>query len=183
MNRAELRKLTVLFFTGFVIYITIEVVWTSVQNIYEIGSGPMALMGGSSLWMGVLGGILFLLLGQINEFAVVRDRFPLAIQSLIGALLITVLEFITGMILNVWLKLDIWDYTGFPLANLFYNQINLVHSLCWFLLCPFAFWMDDVLRWVFYRVGNCKKSNGIYNFFWYYVHLFKLTPPKLEVLS
>lgn len=46
MNKAERRKLTVLFITGFVIYITIEVVWKSVLYIYDIGSIPMSLIYG-----------------------------------------------------------------------------------------------------------------------------------------
>lgn len=178
----EKRKLLILFIIGFVIYITIEVVWTSINGRFVniIGNGELALTGASSIWMGLLGGILFILLGLINEVDHIREKFPLAVQSLIGALIITALEFISGLILNVWLKLDIWDYTGYPLAGYFLNQINLYHSFMWFLLSPLAFWLDDTVRWIFYRLGGCSQSNGIYNFFWYLKHLFKLSPPNLS---
>lgn len=181
MKRVELKKLLILFIVGFVIYIAIEVLWTATQYIYrDLGSSHMSLMGGSSIWMGVLGGFIFIILGLLNENTVIRERFPLSLQALIGAVIITTLEFITGIILNVWLDLNIWDYEGFPLAHLFYNQINLVHSLCWLLLAPTAFWLDDLLRWVFYKVGYSGLGNNHYSYFWYMKHLFKLTPPRVR---
>ena len=39
---------------------------------------------------------------------------PLVLQQLIAATGITVIEFIFGLILNVWLGLNMWDYSNMP---------------------------------------------------------------------
>lgn len=39
-------------------------------------------------------------------------HLPLALQGVIGGLTITVAELLAGLILNVWLGLGIWDYSG-----------------------------------------------------------------------
>ena len=36
---------------------------------------------------------------------------PLWQQMLLGACIVTVLEFLTGCIVNLWLGWDVWDYT------------------------------------------------------------------------
>ena len=49
--------------------------------------------------------------------------------ALISGITITCLEFIFGIVYNVWLKLKIWDYSSLPL-NIF-GQICLPFSLIW----------------------------------------------------
>ena len=62
-----------------------------------------------------------------------------------------------GVILNIWLKLDIWDYSREPF-NL-YGQICLFYALIWFLLVPFNIYVDDYLR---YRLFGEKKPEGLF---------------------
>lgn len=185
MNTKEWDKRVILFIVGFVVYIGIEVIWGAMNGALKNFEDKtfFSLCGFSSVWMGLLGGVIFLLLGKINEFKYIRDKFPLALQCLLGALVITLLEFIAGIILNVWLKFDIWDYEGLPLAHLFLNQINLFHSILWFFLSTLAFWLDDALRWVMYKLGKVQSCNKIYNFFWLFIHLFSPKPPKFERLQ
>lgn len=180
--KIEVKKLAVLYLIGFVSYIVIEVIWTAIDCQMDgfLEKTPWTLAGYSSIWMGFLGGFVFIILGKLNERKSFRDKLPLAVQSLIGAIIITLLEFIVGMILNVHFDLHVWDYENFPLAGYFHNQINAFHSSLWFLISPVAFWLDDIIRWVFYRLGGCDKCNGFYSFFWYFKHIFKITPPKLE---
>ena len=45
---------------------------------------------------------------------------------------ITVLEWICGCIVNLWLKLDVWDYSDMPLQ--IKGQVCIVFSFFWFLL-------------------------------------------------
>lgn len=181
-DRFELKKIGILYLVGFISYITIEVIWTSLdgQLVGVNGKSFWTLGGFSSLWMGLLGGFIFILLGLLNEIRFIKLKLPLALQALIGSFIITTLEFLTGLIFNVWLGFNIWNYEGLPLAHLFLNQINLFHSLMWFILSPLAFWLDDTLRWVFYKVGFSQDQKKYYNFFWYLKHLFKLKPPILE---
>lgn len=93
--------------------------------------------------MFLLGGICFILVGAINE--VFSWETPLFRQGGIGAILITLLEFIFGFILNIILKLNIWDYSSLPFNIL--GQVCLPFSLIWFLLAILAIFLDDFLRW------------------------------------
>lgn len=62
--------------------------------------------------------------------------------------IVTLLELISGIILNVWLKLDIWDYSNLPFN--FMGQICLPFSLAWVLLSLIAIIVDDYLRYKFF---------------------------------
>lgn len=96
--------------------------------------------------MGLVGGLCFVLVGLINEF--MSWNIPLWLQGIIGASIITVLEFISGLILNVLLGLGIWDYSKMPF-NLM-GQICLPFSIAWVGLSILALILDDYLRyWLF----------------------------------
>ncbi len=108
---------------------------------------------GHSHWtMAVLGGVCFILVGGINEFF--PWNMPLSLQGVIGAAIITVLEFISGVILNLWLGLRIWDYSNLPFNVL--GQISLLFSLLWIPLAMFAVIMDDWLRYKLFG-EECPK--------------------------
>ena len=84
-RRRVRRKHLALAITGGLLYILIETIWR-----------------GYSHWtMFVLGGICFLALGMINE--VLPWEMPLRQQMLLGACIITSMEFLTGCIVNLWL--------------------------------------------------------------------------------
>ena len=70
---------------------------------------------------------------------------PLALQGVIGAAVVTVLEFFSGVILNLWLGLGIWDYSGQPLNLL--GQICALYSILWIPLAAVAVILDDWLRY------------------------------------
>lgn len=116
----------------------------------------LSLIGGTTytiieiLWRGythwtmaILGGLLFLLLGGLNEWF--PWDMPLVLQSIIGALLVTVSEFIAGVILNLWLGLDIWDYSSIP-GNIL-GQICPQFIFAWMGLALVAILVDDWLRY------------------------------------
>lgn len=58
---------------------------------------------------------------------------PLQAQALVCAALATAVEFVAGVVLNLWLGLGVWDYAHLPL-NLF-GQICLSYSMLWWALC------------------------------------------------
>lgn len=103
--------------------------------------------GGESHWsMFVLGSICFILIGLCNE--IIPWTMKLWKQMLIGASIITVLEFITGIVVNIILGWNVWSYEGVPFNVL--GQICLPFSIAWFFLSFFAIVLDDYLRyWLF----------------------------------
>lgn len=106
----------------------------------------MAWRGHSHWTMAVLGGVCFVLIGDINEF--IPWNMPLILQGAIGSGIVTVLELASGIILNLWLGLGIWDYSNMPFNLL--GQICLPFTLLWVALSIVAVVLDDWLRyWLF----------------------------------
>lgn len=103
------------------------------------------LFSGSTHWtMGILSAICFILIGLINSYF----DLPLYKQMLMGTVIITALEFVAGIILNLWLHLNIWDYSALPYNIL--GQICLPFSILWFFLCLPAIFLDDWIRTAFF---------------------------------
>lgn len=115
---------------GGAVYVFIELLWR-----------------GYSHWsMFLLGGICFIALGLINE--VIPWEMPLTAQMFIGCVIITVLEFITGCIVNLWLGWDVWDYSDLPYNLL--GQISIMSSVGWYFLSAVGIVLDDWLRYIFF---------------------------------
>ena len=127
MKHSKIKKYNFLFFIGATLYVIIE-------KLYR----------GYSHWtMFLLGGICFIALGLINE--VIPWDMPLLLQMFIGGIIITVLEFITGCVVNLWLGWNVWDYSELPF-NL-WGQISLFSSIVWVGLSLVGIVLDDFIRW------------------------------------
>ena len=88
------------------------------------------LFRGYTHWsMTVTGGLCFVIM---YAHFTAKPREPLFMKCLFGAVTITVLEFIAGCIVNLWLGWNVWDYSGM-MFNLF-GQICLPFSLIWFFI-------------------------------------------------
>ncbi len=123
----ERVKLLILFLTGGFIYGAIEV----------------AYKGNTHISMFITGGLCFILTGGLNSY---WDRsMPLLKQMALSGSLITCLEFICGCIVNLWLDLNVWDYSRLPF-NLS-GQICLLFTVIWFFLSLIAIFLDDLIRW------------------------------------
>lgn len=70
------------------------------------------------------------------------------IQATVAASGITAIEFIFGLILNVWLGLNMWDYSNMP-GNIL-GQICPQFMVLWFFLSAVGIILDDVIRWRFF---------------------------------
>lgn len=102
------------------------------------------LWRGRTHWtMGVLGGLCFVIIGLLNER--LPWEMPLSVQALAGAAVVTAAELVAGVVLNLWLNLHVWDYSGLPF-NL-WGQICLWYSLLWVPLSAAAVLLDDWLRY------------------------------------
>jgi len=130
MRLKQMLKPIILALIGGTIYVLIELAWR----------------GYSHISMFILGALCFVLLGGINEFF--SWELGMIWQMLIGASIVTSLEFIVGAVVNIWLELEVWDYSNLPLN--FMGQICLPFSLAWVLLSGIAIVVDDYLRyWLF----------------------------------
>jgi len=100
----------------------------------------------------LVGGLCFICIGLLNELY--TYKIPLIKQMFISSFIVTVIELIAGVVLNMWLKLDIWDYSTLRFNIL--GQISLQTSVVWFFLALPAIYLDDYLRyWMF---GEAKPQ-------------------------
>lgn len=116
----------------------------------------MAWRGHSHWTMAVLGGVCFVLIGDINEF--IPWNMPLILQGAIGSGVVTILELISGIVLNLWLGLGIWDYSNMPLN--FLGQICLPFSVLWVALSVIAVVLDDWLR--YWQFGEDRPTYTLF---------------------
>ena len=130
MKYRHFAKEAVLALIGGSIYVFFELVWRGYRHIS----------------MFILGGVCFVIIGLINEL------FPwdlgLLWQSIIGAFVVTICEFVTGLIVNVWLRLGVWDYSGLPFNIM--GQICLPFFFAWIALSIVAIILDDYIRYWFF---------------------------------
>lgn len=106
--------------------------------------------GWSHPTMVAVGGFCFLGICKINGR--LSWDTPLWLQALLCAALITATEFASGCVINLWLHLGVWDYSG--------NRGNLLGQVCplyaalWYLLAFPTILADDLIRW---RMGGEEK--------------------------
>jgi len=123
----KLLKAGTLWLWGGFIYYAIEMVWR----------------GHSHPAMFAVGGLCLLIVGGINNH--IPWGLAFLWQALLGGAVITAAELASGLILNKWLGLGIWDYSQAPFN--FAGQICLPFSAAWVFLAAFAIWLDDYLRY------------------------------------
>lgn len=127
----QLGKYAFLFWFGGSFYITLEVFWREYSH-----------------WaMFILAGAVFIVIGLLNELW--RWETDIILQALVGTLIATVGEFITGCIVNLWLGWNIWSYEG--LWGNVLGQICPKFILLWIPISLLAIILDDILRWRFFN--------------------------------
>ena len=96
------RRMTVFAVGGFS-YAGIELIWR-----------------GHTHWsMLAAGGVCLLLMFEIFSSC---QNLSLLYKALIGAAVITGVEFVFGMIFNYWFKMNVWDYSN--------NKFNILGQIC-----------------------------------------------------
>lgn len=137
----KLYKYMVLLAIGGILYVLVEMIWR-----------------GRSHWtMFVLGGICFVSLGLINEL--IPWEMPLWQQVIIGSCIVTVLEFLTGCIVNLWLGWNVWDYSG--LSGNLLGQICPQFFLLWLPVALIAIVLDDWLRYWWWCEEHPRYNIGL----------------------
>lgn len=126
----KLVKFLILLSSGGLIYVLIEFLYR-----------------GRSHWsMFLVGGICFVLIGGLNNWF--PWNWSILRQMGISAVIVTVVEFVSGILLNLVLKWDVWDYSNMPFN--IYGQICLPFTVIWFFLSALAIVADDFLRWLWF---------------------------------
>ena len=102
--------------------------------------------GRTHISMLFVGGLCAVLIGMINE---ITPKMNIILQMFIGAVIVTIIEFFSGYIINIMLGLNVWDY-----SNLMFNykgQISLLFTIIWFFLSVPVLYLDDKLRKILFK--------------------------------
>ena len=118
--------------------------WTFGGTLYY--SFEMIFRGFSHISMFILGGIC------MNFFAIQgrasRWKDPMWLQVLRCTVFVTASEFITGIVVNKWLKLEVWDYSDQPFQ--LFGQICLPFATIFSGLCAAGIILSGyLLHWIF----------------------------------
>lgn len=105
------------------------------------------LFRGFSHWtMFLLGGVCFVFI--YTQGKLVRFKDSLIIQIIRSMIFITSMEFITGIIVNKWLKLNVWDYSRLPLH--LFGQICVPFIFIFSILCIFGIILSGyICHWLY----------------------------------
>ena len=111
------------------------------------GMIEIAFRGNTHWTMLIVGGFCFTGIGLLNEYPHFRPN--LLTQAVLGMIIITTLEFISGVVINIILGWNVWDYSGLPLNIL--GQICLPFCFAWLGLSVVAIFIDDGLRYLIFK--------------------------------
>lgn len=96
---------------------------------------------GNTHWtMAIVGGIAFLAIIDVNYIFKQNNFFA---RVLFATLIVTFIEFISGLIINKWCGLKVWDYTACEFNVC--GQICLKFSMYWSLICAAIILIFDIL--------------------------------------
>lgn len=126
----------------------------------------LSLIGYTSLWMFLVGGLCGVLIGSLNEHSCKYGQLKMWQQILIGGTLITSAELFSGIFFNLHLNLHLWDYSQDKFN--FMGQICLQNCIWWYVLPILIIWLDDVFSCYFYEE---EKPPSLLS---YFIKLIKL---------
>ncbi len=116
---------------------------------FGYGLLEIAFRGFTHWSMIITGGSALLILYLINQ---ALPKTSLIIKALFGTLVITIIEFSVGIIVNKVFSFGVWDYTGTP-GNIL-GIITPIFSLCWFII---SFVMIFIFKCI-QKIINLQKS-------------------------
>lgn len=109
-----MKKYIFLFFCGGFVYCMLEIL----------------TRGFSHISMLVAGGLSFVIVGSICEL--LDKKISIWLMMFFGMVVITVIEYISGLIVNKYLHLNVWDYSMYSFN--IDGQVCLWFSLIWYAL-------------------------------------------------
>ncbi|KZL91490.1 putative ABC transporter permease [Clostridium magnum] len=138
------------------IYLNIEVFLRAIAGVLigVQGISKWSLCGWTSLWMFPIGGFCAVIIGSFNDKPAYYN-LKMWQQVIMGGSFIIAVELLTGLFLNAYLNLNVWDYSQDKFN--FMGQICLQNSILWYFLSIIVIWLDDVLSHYYY--GDEKPGN------------------------
>lgn len=135
-NIKEFLKCLILLLVGGCCYYGIEILWR-----------------GYSHWtMAIVGGFCFVIIGGLNNY--IPWKMPIWKQGIVGSVFVTSMELVVGIPLNIFMGMNIWDYSQIPFN--FMGQICLIYSLLWIPLSILCVFLDDFLRYKMFKEERPK---------------------------
>ena len=136
MNRKDIpytiAETLILWIIGGLVYLLIELLYR-----------------GRTHWtMGIVGGLCFVLIGLINERHTKEKYLAIESQAVLGAAVVTLVELLSGIVINRILGWNVWDYSNIPHNVL--GQICLPFTIAWIFVAEAAIVLDDFLRHVLF---------------------------------
>lgn len=124
-----------------------ELCWLFLLGCFGYSLLEILFRGYTHWTMALTGGVVAAVLYALHAAAPPRT---LLLQCLCGAVFITAIEFAVGVVDNMILGWNVWDYSNMPL-NL-YGQICLPFTGLWFLLCIPVFGICHLAAKCFRRI-------------------------------
>lgn len=145
MTRYSKAVLSMLLWTwGGAVYFLLEVAYKTITNHPERISWTMLVLA------------ILLCIPVERCGAELPWKCPIWLQAAVCTILVTGVEFFAGVILNIWLGMDIWDYSGMP--------FNILGQICpqfigvWWLLCLLFI---PIFDWIRYAVLGGEKPTYV----------------------
>jgi len=129
-------ELSAIYIIGGLIYGASEILWRGFTHWTMIVTG------------GFCAAVLYILFNYTKMFFIKK--------LILGAVLITTIEYIVGIIVNVFLRWKIWDYSS--------EKYNLLGQICprftfyWLLMCIPAFFLCKSVKIIFCRFTQQRQS-------------------------
>ncbi len=124
------KNIITLFLIGGVVYGAIEILWRGFTH------PTMFLAGGFSALL-------------LSVVAIKMKKMHFLYRVIAGSLCITAIELVFGLIFNIALKMNIWDYSALKFN--FLGQICVLFTVIWGFLCVAAIPLTERL---FYALQN-----------------------------
>lgn len=121
----KLIKNLTIFTAGGLLYGIVEILWR----------------GGTHISMFLVGGLCFYIIGSLDEG---ENKPCILSQAAMSCVIVTSIEFSSGVFINMILNLGVWDYSSLPFNVM--GQICLPFSILWLFISVPAIYAEDALR-------------------------------------
>ena len=104
---------------------------------------------------------MFVLAGFLGVFCIdsINNVFSFdcdyIVQILISTILCTIGEGISGIILNVWLQLNVWNYSKMTFGTFFFGQCNVLFCFAWALIISVVIFYCDAYNYYILKIEPC----------------------------
>ena len=104
---------------------------------------------------------MFVLAGFLGVFCVDSINNTLSfdcdyiVQILISTILCIIGEGISGIILNVWLQLNVWNYSKMSFGTFFFGQCNVLFCFAWMLIISIIIFYCDAYNYYILKIEPC----------------------------